>query len=186
MGKKVERKGKPVAGAKLLSSTGCSVLLGSSLPRAALRTQGWGAQYGIWVYHEAGGKQAALCSSKKGWHGHEAAWHCLGTGEDKERLPHKHQHYGSLLKKTRWQIGNGMCVSLCPWTRVWRYPCMYLHQGINLFLKNILSAVLLTLPFILFTAVTVFAWMGCMNLVLSSGFVPSPNLVYITLERTHL
>lgn len=79
------------------------------------------------------------------------------------------------------------CVCLCALGHVWGgYPCMYLHQGIDLFLKNILSAVLLTLPFILFTAATVFAWMGYMNLVLSSGFVPSPNLVYITLERTHL
>ena len=66
MGKKVERKGKLVSRAKLLSSAGCSLLSGSSLPLAALRTQGWGGQDSICVYHQAGGKQAAPCSSEKG------------------------------------------------------------------------------------------------------------------------
>lgn len=49
MGKEVERKGKPVAGAKLLSSAGCSLLLGRSLPLAALRTQGWEGLVSVWV-----------------------------------------------------------------------------------------------------------------------------------------
>lgn len=67
------------------------------------------------------------------------------------------------------------------WTRVRGYPRTYLHQEINLSLKNILSAVLLTLPFILFTAVTLFAWTGVheSRFILRVRAKPEPCLHHI-------
>lgn len=154
-GKKVERSRKSVA--RLLSSAASSVLSGSSLPLAAIRTQGWEGWDGACIHDQSGDKQAvSTLLIQKRVTGTRGSLTLPGyTGEDKERLPHEHQHYGSLLLKDILEIRNDSSV---PLDTCGGYPHMYLHQEIILFLKNILSVILLTLPFILFTAVTVFLW----------------------------
>ena len=65
-GKKVQREGASAAGAELLSSAGCSLPSAAPCPwQLSGHGLGDSTVYG-YPPHQAGGKQAASCSSKMG------------------------------------------------------------------------------------------------------------------------